>query len=907
MNDETRPVVSRRLRRLLVVLLCLTALLVLDSVYLSAVTFTQWLMDTLLEDLYYQYAFLIHLVLGTILIVPTFVFIALHFRRAIRRQNHLAIGLGISLAVSIAILFISGIALTRGLPLFELRDSGFREFVYWAHVVVPVLVVWLFILHRLVGPRIRWQSGVWVSGVSIGISLVGVFFLTYQSIQRESAIISFEPSLAKLDSATLLEPEVLAGDDYCATCHADVHAQWQVSAHKLASFNNPAYAFTVSQTRAKVFERDGNVEAARFCAGCHDPIPLFTGLFDDPEFDFVDHWTGQAGITCLTCHSVVEVDSVRGNSDFTIKPPVHYPFAYSQNDLLNWINGLLIKGKPSFHKKTFLKPFHQSAEFCSTCHKVHLPVELNHYKWLRGQNHYDSFLLSGFSGHSITSFYYPPKAIANCNGCHMPEVPSSDFGAMHSEELDTLIVHNHQFPAANTALQHILDLPSDTLEPHRDLLIDSVVVDIFGLREGQSIDAPLSAPIRPTKPHVEPGKSYVIDVVLRSLTVGHKFTEGTADSNEIWLEVRLLSDGELIGSSGSRHDSTGEVDPWSHFVNAYVIDRDGNRIDERNAEDIFVKLYDNQIGPGSAKVVHYAFEVPSDVSGEIEIEATLNFRKFDTTYVRAFQGDAFVENDLPITLISHDNVKLRVGTPENESSYLAQRGKSPSRPPWLRWNDYGIGFLTKPKRGALRQAEHAFAEVSRLGRAEGNINLARVYIEEGRLDEAAKELRIAQERGGYPWSIAWFGGIIDMQNGYLQDAISKFESIVQNEFAEARKRGFDFSMDYRLLNRLALAYFERSKAVQEAATQNTLLNKARTTYQQALSLDPENASAHYGLMQVLDRLGNTSQADFHRSQHAKYRVDDNARDRAIILARQKNAAADHAAEPVVVYDLRQTL
>lgn len=907
MNDESRPVVSRRLRRLLVVLLCMTALLVLDSVYLSAVTFTQWLMDTLLEDLYYQYAFLIHLVLGTILIVPTFTFIALHFRRAITRQNHLAIGLGISLAASITVLFITGIALTRGLPLFELRDSGFREFVYWAHVVVPVLVVWLFILHRLVGPRIRWQSGAWVSGVSIGISVVGVLFLTYQSMQRESAIISFEPSLAKLDSPSLLDPEVLAGDEYCATCHADVHAQWQVSAHKLASFNNPAYAFTVTQTRAKVLERDGNVEAARFCAGCHDPIPLFSGLFDDPEFDFVDHWTGQAGITCITCHAVVEVDSVRGNSDFTIKPPVHYPFAYSENDLLSWINGLLIKGKPSFHKKTFLKPFHQTAEFCSTCHKVHLPFELNHYKWLRGQNHYDSFLLSGFSGHSITSFYYPPKATSNCNECHMPEVPSSDFGALHSEELNTLIVHHHQFPAANTALQHLLELPAETLEPHRDLLIDSVAVDIFGLREGQSIDAPLSAPIRPSKPFVEPGKPYVVDIVLRSLTVGHKFTEGTADSNEIWLEVRLLHDGKLIGSSGIRNDSTGEVDPWSHFVNAYVIDRDGNRIDERNAEDIFVKLYDNQIGPGSAKVVHYAFEVPIHMSGELEIEAALNFRKFDTTYVRAFQGNEFVKNDLPVTVISEDRVNLPLGKPLDESSYMAQQGKSPSRPPWLRWNDYGIGFLTKPKRGALRQAEQAFAEVARLGRAEGNINLARVYIEEGRLEEAAQELRLAQDRGGYPWSIAWFGGIIDMQNGFLDDAIRKFESIVKTEFAEARNRGFDFSMDYRLLNRLALAYFEQSKSVQDEVVQSALLEQARATYQQALSLDPENSSAHYGLMQVLERLGDSSRADFHGVQHAKYRVDDNARDRAIILARQKNEAANHASEPVVVYDLQRAL
>ena len=80
----------------------------------------------------------------------------------------------------------------------------------------------------------------------------------------------------------------------------------------------------------------------------------------------------------------------------------------------------LVKAKPEFHKKTFLKPLHKTAEFCGTCHKVHLPPELNHYKWLRGQNHYDTFLLSGVSGHGVQSFYYPPKAQANCNGCHMP-------------------------------------------------------------------------------------------------------------------------------------------------------------------------------------------------------------------------------------------------------------------------------------------------------------------------------------------------------------------------------------------------------------------------------------------------------------------------------------------------------
>ncbi|HBO50615.1 MAG TPA: hypothetical protein DD471_01420, partial [Planctomycetes bacterium] len=63
---------------------------------------------------------------------------------------------------------------------------------------------------------------------------------------------------------------------------------------------------------------------------------------------------------------------------------------------------LLIKGKPAFHKRTFLKPVHQTTEFCGTCHKVHLPEELNKYKWLRGQNHYDAYHLSGVSGHGVT-------------------------------------------------------------------------------------------------------------------------------------------------------------------------------------------------------------------------------------------------------------------------------------------------------------------------------------------------------------------------------------------------------------------------------------------------------------------------------------------------------------------------
>ena len=143
-------------------------------------------------------------------------------------------------------------------------------------------------------------------------------------------------------------------------------------------------------------------------------VPFFSGAFDDPNFDLEKHPTSQAGITCTACHAITHINSTRGNGDYTIEESVHYPFAFSTNRFLQFINQQLVKAKPDFHKKTFLKPLQKTAEFCSTCHKVSLPLALNHYKeFLRGQNHYDTFLLSGVSGHNAKSFYYPPKAKEN--------------------------------------------------------------------------------------------------------------------------------------------------------------------------------------------------------------------------------------------------------------------------------------------------------------------------------------------------------------------------------------------------------------------------------------------------------------------------------------------------------------
>jgi hypothetical protein len=903
--------VGPRLKKLLAIVFGLFALLAVNATYLAGVTFLEWLTGTTYQNWFYLVMFLVHLSLGLLIILPVVFFGIFHIRNAYNRPNRRAVWVGYALYTVALTMLASGIVLTRIEGVIVVKDPAIRSVAYWAHVVGPLVAGWLFVLHRLAGPRLKWQVGRrWaiVAAVFAGILLV----IQAQDPRRwnvagpESGEQYFFPSLARTASGDFIPARVLMNDEYCKECHEDSHKLWEVSAHRFSSFNNPPYLFSVRETRRVALERDGDVQASRFCAGCHDPVPFFSGKFDDPDFDDVNDPTAHVGITCTVCHSITHLNTVRGNADFTITEPIHYPFAFSENKALAWVNRQLVKAKPEFHKKEFFKPFHKTTEFCAGCHKVHLPEELNDYKWLRGQNHYDSFLLSGVSGHGVSSFYYPEKAEPNCNACHMPLEPSEQFSAQHFDDSGVRTIHDHQFPSANTGIPHLVGLPAWVIDKHREFNKDVMRVDIFGVREGGTIEGPLIAPLRPEVPSLVPGEAYLIETVIRTLKMGHQFTQGTADSNEVWLDVTVTSGGRLIGRSGGMAPD-GRVDPWSHFVNAYVLDREGNRIDRRNAQDIFVSLYDHQIPPGAADTVHLRLDLPPTVTESVTVEVKLQFRKFDTTYMQFVYGQDFV-NDLPIMTLATDRVTFPVvGAPESVSN-------EPSAvPEWERWNDYGIGLLRKggKSKGELRQAEEAFLRVEALGRPDGPLNLARVYIAQGTVQEEAIAALGRASRFDPPapsWSVAWFTGLVNKQNGYLDDAINNFQSIVALDDRETRHRGFDFSRDYRLLNELGQTLYERAKQERGEAHQEqrqNFLREAVATFRRVLELDPENVTAHYNLDLIYKQLGAREKAAEHFALYQKYRPDDNARDRAITAQRAANEAADHAAEAIVIYDLRR--
>jgi tetratricopeptide (TPR) repeat protein len=792
---------------------------------------------------------------------------------------------------------------------FQINNKGVRTLSYWAHVVAPVFVVWLYILHRLAGPRIKWKVGLgWAGAVAV---IVGAMVMLHTADPRKWNVAGpvegmkyFQPSLARTASGNFIPAKTLMNDDYCLRCHEDNYKGWFHSAHHFSSFNNKPYLFSVRETRQVALKRDGNVKAARWCAGCHDVVPFFSGAFDDPNFDDVNHPTSQAGITCTACHAITHVNTTRGNADYTIEEPIHYPFAFSTNKLLAFLNETMVKAKPEFHKKTFLKPLHKSAEFCSTCHKVSIPKELTHYKdFLRGQNHYDTFLLSGVSGHNARSFYYPPVAQQNCNGCHMPlQVAQNDFGAQIFGTNNVRTVHDHLFPAANTGIAHIRG-ETNIVKRHADFLKGSVRLDLFGIKEGGAIDGKLIAPLRPNVPTLKRGQKYLVETVIRTVTLGHPFTQGTADSNEIWIEGDVREGTKVVGKTGGLGPSN-SVDPWAHFINVLMLDRDGNRIDRRNPQDIFTPLYNHQIPPGAAQVAHYEFTVPPDAREPITVEVKLNYRKFDTIYMQYVFGKDYT-NDLPIVMMSSDRITFPI-----EGVEVAVTNAPSKIDVWQRWNDYGIGlFLEGDKgseKGQLIQAAEAFAEVEKLKRADGPLNLARVYFKEGRLNDAVEALgRAAKFDPPAPrWTIAWLQGLVNKQNGYLDEAIKEFRSILEDRYPELEKRKFDFSLDYEVINELGQALFERAKQ-ERGDARKPFLQQAAERFQRTLELDSENLAAHYNLALIYDQLGDLKKAEGHRKMHERFRPDDNARDRAIAIHRRKNPAADHAAQATVIYNLQR--
>src|SRR6266700_4180948 len=538
-----------------------------------------WLLPFLVISAFYLYTFpqpnvlyagvvLLHAVggvLAAILLIPVF-FRLIRTGSFSSRAGWLLVAVGAVLGL---------ILVKTGTPRTEWNKLYF-------HVVISLAGVGLLIADRL-GRRESSESNIGASAIRAAICLALLAALGYgaryvrESWQTRNRIANptmppdnmngegdgpggaFFPSSAQVYGKQKIPSKFFMESDSCKRCHEDIYNQWFSSAHHFSSFNNQWYRKSIEYMQDTI-----GTKPSKWCGGCHDPAVLYAGLMDTPIKQIVHRPEAQAGLGCMMCHSIAKVKSTMGQGDFYLEYPKLHELAASKNPLVRTMHDFLVKLNPEPHRRVFLKPFmrDQTPEFCSRCHKVHLDVPVNQYRWIRGFNEYDNWQASGVSGQGARSFYYP-KTPQQCADCHMPIAHSNDFGNMNG------FVHSHRFPGANTAVPTANE-DADQLKLTEEFLKNGILsVDIFAISPeavqtkavatpqsdiqttfavGEEAEtkvasatteaSPISAPLDRVQPVLRRGDTVRVDVVVRTKKVGHFFPGGTVDAYDTWLELK---------------------------------------------------------------------------------------------------------------------------------------------------------------------------------------------------------------------------------------------------------------------------------------------------------------------------------------------------------------------------------
>src|SRR3954452_17298648 len=605
----------------------------------------------------------------------------------------------------------------------------------------------------------------------------------------------FWPSSARTNTGGLIPSDFFMDSKLCGECHKDIYEEWQSSMHHFASFNNPFYKASILHMQ----ELSGT-QGSKWCAGCHDHAVFFNGRFERPIKEQVDTPEAQNGLGCVSCHSITHVGSTMGQGDFQIMYPPLHEIANSHNPWIRKLDYFITFLNPEPHRRTFMKDFmrgQDASEYCASCHKVHLDIPVNSYRWLRGFNEYDNWQASGVSGQGARSFYYPARP-QQCADCHMPLERSKDMGNING------FVHSHRFPGANTAVPTANEDAAQLKLTEDFLKSGALTVDIFALSPAQAPikpgavtqsdlsttfavgeeaetkttaeagaeTAPITAPLNHVLPSLRRGDTVRVDVVVRTKKVGHFFPGGTVDAYDTWLELKGTDDkGQTIFWSGMVEDGgKGPVEKAAHFYRSLQIDAHGNPINKRNAWATRAVAYVRLIPPGAADTVHYRVHIPAHAGNKITLHARLCYRKF-TWYGthEAFSGvpdpdkpDAVAVDyddrpavftaslsgvsakqekipELPIVAIAEDEVTLPVvahSAQETEPKTVVKKEE------WQRWNDYGIGLFLQ---GDLKGAALAFQKITEAvpNNPDGWVNLGRCAVQEGDMARARTVLEKA--------------------------------------------------------------------------------------------------------------------------------------------------------------------
>lgn len=726
----------------------------------------------------------------------------------------------------------------------------------------------------------------------------------------------FFPSSAETSTGGTIPANFFMNSESCARCHKEIYDQWNSSAHHFASFNNQWYRKSIEYMQDTV-----GTGPSKWCAGCHDHAVLFAGKFDTPIKHQINTPEAQAGLGCVSCHSIAHVKSSMGQADFKIDyPPIH-ALADSDNRLLRWGHDMLTYSRPELHSRAFIKPFmrENSAEYCASCHKVHLDKPVNNYRWFRGFNDYDNWQASGVSGQGARAFYYPDQP-KKCGDCHMPLVASKDPAAKNGK------VRSHRFPGANTALPLVNGDREQYETTVRFLQDRQVTIDIFGMVPGKAgrveevgprggDDGPRlastfaigeesmqfgSGQVFITQPAeviaplnqvenvaVRRGDEMRLDVVVRTRKVGHFFPGGTVDGLDVWVELQAVDEtGRVIFWSGKTVDDgsgrKGPVEKGAHVYRSLMLDERGNPINKRNAWAARSVAYVRLVPPGAADTIHYRLVVPPDCGNQITIRAKVNYRKFPWWGTQwAYAGVRDPQQKGYSVAAGHDDGEwVFTGDTNSVSGGL----KSIPDLPIISMAEDTVSLRVLDRKAPRPELSPVLGTAVRERWNDYGIGL----LLQGDIKGAESVfLKVTEMEPGYAdgWVNVARARIQEGNMAGAAEMLAKALTINPN----LAKRHFFLALTLKsqgrydeALNhlRVASAQYPRDRVVLNTIGRVLFLQRkygeAVAELERVLGVDPEDLQAHYNLMLCYQGLGNSVKAERERKLYQRFKADESA-------------------------------
>jgi len=399
-----------------------------------------------------------------------------------------------------------------------------------------------------------------------------------------------------------IDPKALTGSEACGSggCHEDIYREWLPGAHRYSSLDD------MFQRVQVLMAEETSPEHTRYCAGCHDPISLFSGAKNSGNITLNAEGSNE-GSSCLVCHSIVQAD-VQGNGDYTIRISERY--LYERGDgLSKVVSDFLIRTYPEHHISSYSRPLYKTTEFCAACHKQYLDKEVNtDIGKVQGQNQYDSWKNS--------RWYHEgdERKTIGCRECHMPlsasADPASGDAADYNRAPDDGKHRSHRFLASNQYIPLLQELEGadEHVELTEKWLRGDIAIDEIADKwtEGPVVRLEIVSPQQVTA-----GEDVAIRVILTNNKTGHDFPTGPLDMIESWIEVKVSdSAGNLVYHSGELDDRGNVVRP-SVVFKSDGFDRKGELIDRHNLWDLVGASYKRSLYPGVTDAVEVLFQCPS--------------------------------------------------------------------------------------------------------------------------------------------------------------------------------------------------------------------------------------------------------------------------------------------------------